>query len=33
MSGGYIESGYSSWFKKYLFKPVDHPKHKGFSLL
>jgi hypothetical protein len=26
----FLEKGYFTWFKKYLFKPVDKPKHPDF---
>jgi fatty acid desaturase len=30
MNGNFIESGYYKWILKYLLRPIDHPKHKGF---
>ena len=29
-NGFFSEKGYFTWFKKYLFKPVDKPKHPAF---
>ena len=26
----FLEKGYFTWFKKYLFRPVDKPKHPAF---
>ena len=26
----FLEKGYFTWFKKYLFKPVDKAKHPAF---
>ena len=29
-NGFFLEKSYFTWFKKYLFKPVDKPKHPAF---